>query len=383
MEIRCPLYGLIAISDDEMKIVDSVPFQRLRRIKQLSMSHLVYPGACHSRFEHSLGTMHLATIIFDKCQEKSNYSGSEHKRRHLRAAALLHDVGHGPYSHGAERLFRADYSHERMTIEIIHSMEHTLAELDLDARLVAMLACGEVGESDFSSRALSQMISGPLGADRLDYLARDSYHAGVRYGHYDLPKIVESLCVVEDTLAIGSGGCDATEQVAFARFKMFTQVYLHRVRRAYEADLAVVLESMLGGSFPTDVDSFLKLSDTLIDFRIEQEDLEEPSARDAAHRIKYRRHYRNILNRDDLSSQDCEKFCARWSAIYPGKIFFDEYRRKPASYPLVMGAKRLHEFRPQVQIPPVSCRHIFVRPELEFEVSKALQEYIDLSKLGF
>lgn len=347
------------------------------------MAYLVYPGACHSRFEHSIGTMHLATMLFDACKDRYGYKGSDYECRHLRAAALLHDIGHGPYSHGTESLFCSHYSHERMTIEIIYGMQDLLAELDLDAGLVSLLACGEIGGfSQSVNPALIQMISGPLGADRLDYLARDAYHVGVPYGRYALQQILDSICVVDDTLAIEPGGCPVTELVAFARYKMFQQVYLHHVNRAYAADLRVILRAILGGegSYPTDPTSFLKLSDLLIDYHVEQDDLVDVFARDAARRIRNRGHYRNILNRDDLSSLACEQFCAQWAAVYPGQIFLDDYRKKPVSYPLVTEAGGgLREFPQQVKIPAVSCRYVFVAPELEAELGRALQEYIPLA----
>lgn len=238
-EIRDVIHGLILRTPLEVKIINTVIFQRLRRIHQLAMANLVYPGAHHSRFEHSLGTMHIAGKIAEKLY-KDGYL-SEKDIETIRLAALLHDIGHGPFSHVSEYLLECFYDRERVNIkerEKIHelvtfdiiSKNKELGKLLSDKRDEILEILQKSKTKDFKS----DIVSGPLDADKLDYLLRDSYHAGVKYGLYDIEKIIESLRVIEDGtetfLGIDEEGIFALEQLIIAKYHMSAQIYFHKIR---------------------------------------------------------------------------------------------------------------------------------------------------------
>lgn len=246
--IRDPIHGFITFSDKEKEIINWNEFQRLRYIKQLALTYYVYPGAMHTRFEHSLGVMEVASRIFDRLlykEEKginSILSGiglsDIQARRILRLAALLHDIGHLPFSHGGEVILPEVKRHEDVTIEIIKHLRDKLKKMfsEEEINICIQLITGEViPEINF----LKDIISGQVDADRIDYLLRDSYHCGVGYGHFDYHRLIEELVVIEDSaggleLAIDRGGIHSLEALILARYYMFTQVFCHRTRRIYD-----------------------------------------------------------------------------------------------------------------------------------------------------
>lgn len=222
-DYRDPLYGFIGVNDKEQSIIDSTAFQRLRHIKQLGTTFLVYPTANHTRFEHSLGTMEVATRLFDHIV---NTGGAidllgwtrddvEYYRKLLRCAALLHDVGHPPLSHASESLLPEGRGHEEYTYRIILDPEYGYSVLDDELgtggrQKVAEISTGTA--KDKNGAFLSELLTGDLGADRLDYLIRDSYHLGVAYGKFDVQRLLNtfSLCYDEEkqgpALVIEEGG---------------------------------------------------------------------------------------------------------------------------------------------------------------------------------
>lgn len=238
-EIRDPVHGLIRLTEQEKRIIDSRAFQRLRRIRQLAMADLVYPGALHTRFEHSLGVLHVAGRILEQLDKREQVSDNDMRR--IRLAALLHDVGHGPYSHVSEDLFvrHADGTfagekiHEKLTLDVVRwsDIAECLEPGD-EAEIKRLIASTHL--NDFRR----QVISSNLDADKMDYLLRDSYFTGVKYGAFDLEKIIEALMVYrsgggeseESYLVIGEDGRFAVEQLVVAKHHMTWQVYAHRVR---------------------------------------------------------------------------------------------------------------------------------------------------------
>ncbi len=306
-EIRCPVHGFISITDWERDILNMPAFQRLRRIRQLAWTDQVYPGAMHTRFEHSLGVLHVASRLFDSIATKSkdllqselayNSTGLERERTLVRLAALLHDVGHSPFSHAAEDLFpycdprdeqrviagetsddQADrFKHESYSAEIIRTQLRDAIEshplnnnLKLTADDVANLLEGNPG----AGRAViwREVVSGQLDADRMDYLIRDSHHAGVDYGKFDWRRLVNSVVLVPSgkdrgpRLGVEEGGFHAAEGLVLARYFMFTQVYFHKTRVAYNIHLKRALSELLPkGVFPrpggADLEEYLKWDD--------------------------------------------------------------------------------------------------------------------------
>lgn len=227
--VRDPLYGFIEVGDFEDRLLDSPLFQRLCRIKQLAHTYIVFPSATHTRLEHSLGTMYVAGRIAAKL------GFDEPVRRAVRAAALLHDIGHGPFSHVFEdpirRINGPDFSHEEVTLAMIKS-DPTIATALGDL-------AGEVHEIIAGNRGiLSSIISSSLDADKMDYLRRDSYHTGVAYGVFDIERVLRCIAKVPDPdeareyLAIETKGMDALESYRLARYSMHRQVYEHKTRLA-------------------------------------------------------------------------------------------------------------------------------------------------------
>lgn len=298
-ELRDVVHTFIHFSDDEKKVINSPFFQRLRHIKQLAMTDLVYPGATHSRFEHSIGVMELAGRVFDtlfryenrhseSCEpfrkklDNDELQGSW--RRHLRMAALLHDIGHSPFSHATESLFPNGEDHETMTRRIILDSELTKllnsgCDIPFNPKLVAKLAVGakHFGDDplDTWELLLNEIITGDaFGVDRMDYLLRDSHHSGVVAGRFDHDRLIQSLRIlkcVDDSqhreIAIGieHGGIHPTEALLVARYFMYMQVYYHRVSNAYNIHCCrfanAFLQSQNVDSWPIDPNRFIDFTD--------------------------------------------------------------------------------------------------------------------------
>ena len=230
-EIRDPVHGFIERSREEEKIIDTVCFQRLRGIKQLAMAHLVYPGAMHTRFDHSIGVMHVAGRLAQKLVD------DQERRDTIRLAALLHDIGHGPFSHVSEEVLSkyaiaesgGDGIHEQISRVIIENDKGLSDILGRDEiKNIVGLHAGTSGE------AIDQeIISGALDADKQDYLLRDSYFCGVKYGVFDLERLIGTLEPHWDpadnahVMAASRDGVHAIEQFVLAKYYMSTQVYGH------------------------------------------------------------------------------------------------------------------------------------------------------------
>lgn len=273
--VRIPVHGFVPITEWERDIVNHPVFQRLRRIRQLAFTEHLYPGASHSRFEHSLGVMHVATMLYDTLAEKYQHlltdrlgydPQASRARTLVRLAALLHDVGHAPLSHSTESLMPLDaqgkpLDHEQVTAHLLRSElsdvinEHRINKLHHNVS-GDELADFYMGRPRIGPELLfwRELVSGQLDADRMDYLLRDSHHCGVSYGHFDLARIVDTLMLVEDDRAespdglrigIEPGGVHAAEGLIIARYMMFTQVYFHQVRKAFDNHAAACLGQLL------------------------------------------------------------------------------------------------------------------------------------------
>ena len=239
--MRDPIHGFIKLSKTEKRLIDTQAFQRLRRIRQLAMTFLVYPSAMHTRFDHSIGVMHIAGRICQRLQELNSTRVSDKDVDRIRLAALLHDVGHGPFSHVSESLLDryapdADNTgrvrekiHEKITVDIIQTdpqIKEILKDEDERNFVTNMIQGQEAWDWK------RDIVSSELDADKMDYLLRDSYFAGVKYGLYDLEKLIEACFIIENPvtlLAIKSTAIYALEQLLLARYHMTQQVYWHRV----------------------------------------------------------------------------------------------------------------------------------------------------------
>ena len=234
--IRDPLWNNIAIDPLAMRLVDTPAFQRLRYVRQLGLAFLVYPGATHSRFEHALGTYHLARRALALLEERGALSEIPRQAcATVRAAALLHDIGHYPFSHALEEI--GALHHEEVARPLI--TEGAVAEAlrtgmgaDTPNEVMALI-CGE------STSPLQRLISGSLDLDKLDYLRRDAFMCGVPYGEIDVDRLLNSLTVVrkDDRMEIGivEKGLSALESLLFARYQMYRNVYWHHTVRSATA----------------------------------------------------------------------------------------------------------------------------------------------------
>ncbi len=319
LRIRCPIHGFIHFSEYERKIIDHWIFQRLRFIRQLAFTEYVYPGAIHTRFEHSLGAMEVATMFFDgiaarkgETIEKTFQELPELKedtlakaRQILRLAALLHDVGHPCFSHAAEKVFFHEGDHETLTVEIIESEEllgRLLNETFWDgcAEMVANVLNKHDGNLPPQLIILRDLISGQMDADRTDYLIRDSYHCGVDYGRFDYRRLVECLDIYKDDngnieLALAQDGLLTFEALILARYQINSQVYYHRLRRLYDRYLKEYFNT-LGEETPHDAESILRYDDYSMFAKIRQNmQCTDPVRRRWAKRICEREHHKQVI----------------------------------------------------------------------------------------
>ena len=321
--IRIPVHGFVELDEWEWDIVNHPVFQRLRRIRQLAFSEHIYPGSTHTRFEHSLGVMHVATKMFDVLIRKQggllgdrlkfNNDAFGRCRTLVRLAALLHDVGHAPLSHSGEDLMpimnEKRFDHEDYSDFLIsESMKDVIDDHPLNRERLHItgseVASFYTGKPKVSAKLLifRDLVSGQLDADRMDYLLRDSHHCGVTYGFYDIDRILDTLILVQvgdDStglkIAIEEGGRHAAEGMILARYFMFEQVYFQKTRMAYDHHGAACLKEALGigKTLPNPAtdegrEAYLKMDDWFL-----FEHIRSSNSRDAA-AILHHKHDRRV-----------------------------------------------------------------------------------------
>ena len=307
--LRDPVHGYINVYHQVIWDLIATPeFQRLRRIHQLGGTTQVYHTAEHSRFGHSLGVYEIVRLMLDNVKNLRE-SLSEFEQTAVLCAGLLHDVGHGPFSHAFETI--TNINHEVITDRIIlenTQVHHVLkmAHPDLPKVVADIIA------HRHERKLLTQMISSQMDADRMDYLLRDSYFTGVSYGEFDLHRILRTIRIVNDTIVMKESGIHAVEDYIMARYQMYWQVYLHPVSRSYESLLFSVFKRM------RDVQhSVLKGAEDLVPFLTENgftledfNNLTESTVLSALSKLKSSPDpiladlSRRILNRDLLDYQD-------------------------------------------------------------------------------
>ncbi|MEM2333359.1 MAG: HD domain-containing protein [Candidatus Caldarchaeum sp.] len=319
--IKDPVHGYITLSDQELGLVDTRVVQRLRRISQLPLVYLVYPGARHSRFDHSIGCMFLAG-------EFAQHLGLDsYETTLLKTAALLHDIGHTPFSHLFEQLLLdKGVSHEQMSMRIIeHDKElgEALEMLGIDR--------GEVVKVLQGRSRLSSLVSGPLDVDRLDFLVRDAYFTGATYGIIDVKRIIRLTRLLEDGPAVDVRGVGAVEELAIARYHSFINIYFHHAVRA-----AQIL--LLRGA--TMLKSELNFSEMTPQQYVEHDDFStwcfmknHPATRWVVERLERRILPRRLYEKQvfgevrkitTLAEQrEVEEEVAEMAGINPSKVYFD------------------------------------------------------------
>ena len=262
LDIIDPIHDFVRVNSNELKIIDTPIFQRLRRIRQLSGAHLIYPGAQHTRFEHSLGVIHMASMAGHVLNEKGIVSSDN--IQNLRFAGLLHDIGHGPFSHLFEELLqKRKMSHEDIGRDIILKTQigDLISANGFNKKFITELAFG-----DSKFQFMNEIISGALSADIMDYLLRDGYFTGAEHAKIDHNRLTYSLDVYKNKLALEKSALVNFETMMISRYQMFKAVYFHKTVRAGEV---MLLESMylaeeeLGLS-SISLDEYLKLTDEVI-----------------------------------------------------------------------------------------------------------------------
>jgi HD superfamily phosphohydrolase len=261
-DIIDPIHDFIRVYDHELEIIDNPIFQRLRRIRQLSGAHLTYPAAQHTRFEHSLGVMHIASQAGQALKEKEILKSDDIEI--LRLAGLLHDIGHGPFSHLFEEIIQQKkISHEDFGRNLILKSEigDTLSKNGYDKKSITKIAFG-----DSKFQYLNEIVSGALSADMMDYLLRDGYFTGAEHAKIDHKRLTQSLDVHKKKLALERSALYSFESMMHSRYQMFKAVYFHKTVRAAEVMLleALRLSDDEFGFTSFKINEFVKLTDEYV-----------------------------------------------------------------------------------------------------------------------
>ncbi len=236
--INDPVHGFITINDPLIFEIINHPFyQRLRRIQQMALAQLVYPGAVHTRLHHSLGAYHLMCIAITELKDKG-IEITDEEAIAAKAAILLHDIGHGPYSHALEKVLLKGVSHEDISLAIMHALNETANPKLKDQLTLAI----KIFTNQYPKKFLHQLISGQLDVDRLDYLSRDSFFTGVSEGVVGYERILKMLTVRENELVVEEKGINSVEKFLLSRRLMYWQVYRHKTVVASENMLVKIIE---------------------------------------------------------------------------------------------------------------------------------------------
>jgi HD superfamily phosphohydrolase len=440
-EIRDPIHNFIHVDRDEMQLIDTQPFQRLRHIHQLALTYLVYPGASHKRFEHSLGVMELAGRAYDSMTNQEHIDDRIRRqfpeitkedfvrywRKVLRLAALCHDIGHLPFSHAAEKeLFPPGFTHETMTQKLIESEEmqkvFTRMIPPITPAHVVKLALGPKEASDLEysdwETLLAEIITGnTLGVDRMDYLLRDAYHAGVGYGKFDHFRLLETLRIVppppeparieslqqelplpqpppsdevsaEPMLGVLMGGVHSAEALLLARYFMYAQVYFHHVRIAYDKHLKDFLVDWLpGNKASTECKGHLALTDNEVNaaMRAAALDSGKPGHK-AAKRVICREHFKllrqftveELRNHPNLPDEVLQQLGNEFGAGNFIRFVYDE-KRSPKKFTVRLKdgnpASSLAVSELLMSMPVLSLGFILVEPTLRNRAAAWLKEH--------
>jgi HD superfamily phosphohydrolase len=387
-EIRCPVYGFVTLNDLEWQIISQPAYQRLRRIRQLAWTDYVFPGAMHTRFEHSVGVMHMATMLYDGVVERSGeilrselgYT-KEGLRRHkalIRLTALFHDIGHGPFSHAAEELFPfrngrggERYRHEEYSAAIVRRhFEDTIRNhpLNMNWNFSALDVANLLEGKPEAGKALfwRDLITGQLDADRMDYLLRDSYHCGVSYGRYDWQRLAHTVIAVPPTdqggprVGVMEGGWHAAEGLIVARYFMFTQVYFHKTRVIYDHHLQGALADLLsGGVFPDPKGRHLEEYLQWDDWRVLGL-LQKGKGGEHGKRLAGRDHFREVIHTSETPSTDDLEQLVKWREAL-GDLLAAEMSADKSWYKAGQADIQIVSQRPKIEVEPLSKYSSVVR----------------------
>jgi uncharacterized protein len=392
LSIRDPVHGFVRADALERALIDTRPLQRLRTIRQLGMMFFVFPGAEHSRFSHALGAMELAGRLYDALAAKGagllDPDRRARERRLVRAAGLLHDIGHAPFSHSAEEQFEGGIDHEEMTRRLLAlpEVEQAFAHHADGLRPADVARLLQGGEGPVE-RLLSQVVSGELDVDKMDYLLRDSLFCGVRYGSYDLPRLLDTVTPIQDPdggewgIGIEEGGVHALEALVMARYYMFTQVYFNVTGKALELHLSAWLADE-GTAWSSDPEQFLAEDDVAVLARMRRST--SPHALAVLRRARFPLAYET---REHLNPEQRERFAAFVPSLVERFGSRNLLVSNAAKDPHRLGQSRVFVQRYDGSLEPVEeasqfMRHltriesfrVYAAPELCAEVAGAIRE---------
>ncbi len=229
-----PIYGFITIKSElVLQLINHRYFQRLRRISQMGLSSLVYPGAHHTRFEHAIGSMHVMQMAIRVLKHKGIYISDEEDEA-MKIAILLHDIGHGPFSHASEKILLTGISHETISLKVFKKLNQ-----DFKGKLNLAI---QIFTNNYKRKFMHQLVSGQIDVDRLDYLKRDSFFTGVTEGNINTDRIIAMMNVEDEKLVFEKKAVHSLEKFLLARRLMYWQVYLHKTSLAAELVLVKILE---------------------------------------------------------------------------------------------------------------------------------------------
>ncbi len=342
VHIQDALHGYIQLEDEEESVVDRPEMQRLRRIQQLGLSSLVYPSATHTRFQHSLGVMHTA----GKFADSLGINGD--RRKELRIAGLLHDSGHGPFSHASEVVAEKNgFSHEELSCKVVDSLED---ELLVEAGRVKKIINGEL--------EIGRVVAGDIDADRMDYLQRDSHATGVEYGQVDAATIIRLAEIDSRRLVFDYKGVQALESLLTARFHMLKSVYLHNACKIAEKMLERALENYVEDK---NVEKMMKMDD--YEAHVALKDFESDSG--LYSKVSNRRLYKKVLSLDsdslsrktlkefsEKSEEKLETEIAEEAGLERTKVIVD-LPAVPGSTDLNVRVKKERNIRPLANLSPI------------------------------
>ncbi|ASN04023.1 HD domain-containing protein [Virgibacillus necropolis] len=304
-----PVHRYIHVKDRVIWDLIATPeFQRLRRIKQLGTTNLTFHGAEHSRFNHSLGVYEIVRRIINNFEDKPHWNKDE--RLLCLCAALLHDLGHGPFSHSFEKVFKLDHEYFTQAIIVNNTDVHTILERvskGFSQKVADVIA------KTYKDKLVVSLISSQIDADRMDYLQRDAYFTGVSYGHFDMERILRVMRPIDDQVVIKSSGMHAVEDYIMSRYQMYWQVYFHPVTRSaevilskilhrakvlYETDYTFKLEPVHFISFFNEnvvLNDYLKLDEAIVSYYFQVwQDEDDDILRDLCERFMNRRLFKYI-----------------------------------------------------------------------------------------
>lgn len=422
------VHGFIPFDEFEKELIDSVPFQRLHYIHQLGIAYLVYPGATHTRFEHSLGVMLLASLMFDKiCKSirpdvfhfvpRKGSADFLYWRRVLRMAALCHDLGHLPFSHVAEKDLLSPHGHELMTLKIIESdylkpvwqkLRNAPSYLEdvIERDIVEDIKKIAIGEAKWKAmtgkgfnsweRIVSEVITGDFfGADRIDYLIRDAKSTGVAYGLFDYHQLIEMLRILpsvdrgsdELQLGIDENGLESCEGLLLARHFMHRRIYQYSSVKAYNFHLRRYMKANYSPKIFEDLESFLSISDTDVISSLNKaaKDPRLPGHADARCVI-YRQHrFRAIALPENMTEKDLRDYKTK-NKLKDTEIEWEFFQSEAPPHQLSFPVSRRHVVIQKacncsdllLKVPSKKSNWVYISPERDFDLVSFLAEWVPL-----